>query len=368
MKVPFNSLKTQLAPLHDSLRGAFERVLAGGWYLNGQETAAFEREFAAFADTGRAVAVSSGTDALVLCFKALGLGPGDEIILPAHTAPPCYHAVLAAGCTPVFAEVDQDYCLEPEAARKLVGPKVKALLAVHLYGQCCDMTGLSKAAKDNGLFLVEDCSQAHGARHKGTPVGSFGRLAAFSFYPTKNLGALGDAGAVCCADEDLAENVARLKEYGEAERYRSTEPGLNCRMDELQAAFLRERLHNLGPELVRREELAQRYLDGLEGLPLTLPKVRAGCMHAWHLFVVRTKKRDELKKHLEERGIGSAVHYPIPGHKQPMFAKGVAKCRKGALSLSEKLASEVLSLPLYPGLAPEQVDTICKEVRAYYGA
>jgi dTDP-4-amino-4,6-dideoxygalactose transaminase len=313
------------------------------------------------------VACSSGTDALVLAFKALGLSAGDEIIMPSHTAPPCYHAALAAGCLPVFAEIDEFCCINPESVRAVAGPKTRAVLAVHLYGQPCEMEKLTEVCKEKGLFLIEDCAQAHGALFNGTAVGAFGDLAAFSFYPTKNLGALGDGGAVCGKNNELEAKLRSIKQYGETKRYESGMPGLNSRMDEMQAAFLRERLSRVGRELARREWLADLYSQRLSDSPVQVPGVRPGCLHGWHLYTIRAPKREKLIKHLEGKGIGTAVHYPIPGHKQPMFAKGKLPFKAGKLKRSEAVAGEILSLPFYSEIDKEDVRTVCDAVNEFFG-
>ena len=235
MPVPFNSLSAQLSGLEPDLRAAFERVLGRGWFLAGPEVAAFEAEFAAWLGLPHARAMNSGTDALSLGLRALGLAPGDEVVLPAHTAPPCYHAVLAAGGVPVFADADPATgLLDPGAAAAAVGPRTRAVMAVHLYGLACDLAPLLALCEERSLALLEDCAQAHGATYQGRKVGTFGAMAAFSFYPTKNLGALGDAGAAACADPDRVEQLAMLRSYGERTRYSCEVPGANSRMDELQ--------------------------------------------------------------------------------------------------------------------------------------
>ncbi|MEW5771982.1 MAG: DegT/DnrJ/EryC1/StrS family aminotransferase [Thermodesulfobacteriota bacterium] len=367
MPVPFNDLKAQLAPLEPELREAFERVLGRGWFLAGPEVAAFEAEFAAWLGLPHAVALNSGTDALSLALRALDLAPGDEVVLPAHTAPPCYHAVLAAGCAPVFADVDPDHgLLDPAAAAAVVGPRTRALMAVHLYGLPCDLDPLLALCADRSLALVEDCAQAHGAAYRGRKVGTFGRLAAFSFYPTKNLGALGDAGATACTDPALAERLAMLRQYGERTRYDCELAGANSRMDELQAAFLRARLGRLAADTAARRELAAAYAAGLDGLPLVLPAEPQGREHVHHLYVVRTPQRDALATHLKERGIGSAVHYPVPGHRQPLFTSGKAGFRAGNLANTERLCREILSLPFYPGMGQGAVEEVCAAVRSFF--
>jgi dTDP-4-amino-4,6-dideoxygalactose transaminase len=367
MKIPANNLKVQIEPLEDSLREAFDRVLESGWFLGGPEVDAFEKEFTSFTDAGFTVACSNGTDALALAFRALGLGGGDEIVMPSHTAPPCYHAALSAGCTPVFAEVDEFHCLDPESAQAMIGPRTRAVLAVHLYGQPCDMENLTKLCQEKGLFLIEDCAQAHGARHHGMPVGAFGDLAAFSFYPTKNLGALGDAGAVCGKDASLEERIRRIRQYGESERYVSVEPGLNSRMDEFQAAFLRTRLKRVGRELARREWLADLYAQILSQAPVGLPAIRPGCLHGWHLFTIRAERRDELIRHLTDKGVGTAVHYPVPGHRQPMFTENKAPHRAAKLAETERLAGQILSLPFHSEIEKDQIRTVCAAINEFYG-
>lgn len=366
MPVPFNDLKAQLAPLEPELRAAFERVLGRGWFLAGPEVAAFEAEFAAWLGLPHAVALNSGTDALALCLRALNPAPGDEVILAAHTAPPCYHAVLAAGCAPVFADADPDTgLLDPASAARAVGPRTRAVLAVHLYGLACDLEGLAALCAERSLALVEDCAQAHGATYQGQKVGTFGKLAAFSFYPTKNLGALGDAGAAATADPELAARLAMLRQYGERARYDCVLPGVNSRMDELQAAFLRARLARLEQDTAKRRALAAAYAEGLAGLPLALFVAPEGRGHVHHLYVVRTPQRDALAAHLKALGIGTAIHYPVPGHRQPMFCSGAAPSRRVDLPVSERLASEVLSLPFYPGMGLAAVEEVCAAVRRF---
>jgi len=367
MRIPANNLKTQLGPLEDRLRQAFERVLQSGWYLGGPETQAFEKEFATFAGAGFTVSCANGTDALMLAFRALGLGAGDEIILPSHTALPCYHAVLAAGCVPVFADVDKYHCLDPESARSAIGKRTKAVLGVHLYGQPCDLEGLASVCREHGLLLIEDCAQAHGARFHDAAVGTYGSLAAFSFYPTKNLGALGDAGALCGKDEELEARIRRIKSYGESSRYVSVEEGVNSRMDELQAAFLRVRLSHLGRELAQREALAGLYTDCLADAPVKLPQVRPGCLHGWHLYVIQVERRDELVRFLADKGIGTGIHYPVPGHRQELFAGRKSGVRSVELPHTEALVDEIVSLPFYPGLGDGDVQMVCEAINEFYG-
>ena len=369
VKIPFNSLKLQLEPLSEELHAAFQRVFDRGWFVMGPEVEAFEKEFANWLGMPFAVSMNSGTDALILSLRALGLRQGDEVLCPSFTALPCWQAVSAAGCTPVFAEVERDFhTLDPKSAKKLAGPRTRAVLAVHLYGQPCDMKGLARLCRDKGLFMIEDCAQAHGTTCNGKTAGTFGDLSAFSFYPTKNLGALGDAGAVCGKSSSLEKKLRLLRQYGEEERYKSVCMGVNSRMDELQAAFLRVRLPKLREANMERKALAHAYAEGLAGLPVVAPAVRKGCGHAYHLFVIRAEARDELAAHLAQKGMGTAVHYPLPGHVQPVFAKNPALCRMGDLTYTETLAREILSLPFFPGMKPRDAETVCGAIREFYGA
>lgn len=368
MKIPFNDLKRQFREEEKDLRQAFERVLERGWYLSGPEAVGFEKEFAEWSGSGFAVSVANGTDAIILALTALGLEPGDEVIVPSHTAPPCYHAILASGLIPAFAEIEQDYyTLDPVSVEEAITENTKAVLAVHLYGQMCDMDRLIQVCKENGLYLIEDCAQAHGASYKGKPAGTMGEMGAYSFYPTKNLGALGDAGMVCGMSSRFGEELARLKQYGESERYVSTVPGVNSRMDELQAAFLRERLKRLDSHVLERNRLAALYSELLLDTPVTVPKVRPETRHAFHLYVIRCPKAADLGRFLKEHGVGSAIHYPVPGHMQPMFKLGEVDCAGvSKLDFSYCLRNEILSLPFFPGLGDEEVHKVASLIKDFY--
>ncbi|MBU1000942.1 MAG: DegT/DnrJ/EryC1/StrS family aminotransferase [Proteobacteria bacterium] len=366
MPIPFNDIKAQLASQEQALREAFERVLARGWYLMGPETEAFEQEFAAWVGTRFCVSLNSGTDALILALKALGC-EGGEVVLPAFTALPCYHAVLAAGCIPVFAEVDeQSYCLSPQSAARMITEQTRAVIGVHLYGHPCDLDSLEDLCRKRGVAFIEDCAQAHGAVAGGRGAGTVGELAAYSFYPTKNLGALGDAGAICGSHVEADQALRRLRQYGESKRYECVIPGVNSRMDELQAAFLRERLKHMDRTTAERRMLAEIYDEGLAGLPVITPTVAEGCEHVYHLYVIRSQRRDELAAFLAARGIGTGQHYPIPGHKQALFTDGKVPFRADELGLTERMAAQILSLPLFPGLETEQVDEVCTAIREFH--
>jgi dTDP-3-amino-3,4,6-trideoxy-alpha-D-glucose transaminase len=356
---PFNDLK----PLHESFGGELEeaalRVLRSGWYILGPELEAFEADFAAWHGVDHAVGVANGTDAIELALRALGVGPGDEVITVSHTAIATVCAIERAGATPVLVDVEEaTFTMDPAAAAAAVTPRTRAIVPVHLYGQPAAMGPLAELASRHGLALVEDCAQAHGARLDGRLVGTFGHLAAFSFYPTKNLGALGDAGAVITGDPHLAGELRRLRHYGQTVRYRHEERGVNSRLDEMQAALLRVKLARLGEHNAARRRLAGRYQAGLAAV--VPPIVRPGAEHAFHLYVVRHGRRDALMEALAGRGIGTLIHYPIPVHRQTAYADlGYAP---GSLPVTERIAGEILSLPLYVGLTEQNVDTIVEAV------
>ncbi len=343
-RIPFADLK----PRDDAaeVRSAIDRVISSGWFILGPEVEAFEAEFAAACGAAHAVGVGNGTDALALILRAVGIGSGDEVITSPLSAAYTSLAVLMAGARPVFADIDPDrLTLNPDAVDRAVTPRTRAILPVHLYGQAADMPALARVAARHGLAIVEDCCQAHLATAAGRPVGTVGVAGAFSFYPTKNLGALGDGGAIVTNDGALADRLRRLRNGGQSDRYRHEEAGVNSRLDELQAAILRARLPWLSTRTSRRRALAAGYRSGLSKAPVEVPpELDAG--HVYHLFVVRSRKRAALQQHLSARGIGTLVHYPIPLPHQPAFAaSGPAECPEATAA-----CHEVLSLPLHPGL------------------
>jgi dTDP-4-amino-4,6-dideoxygalactose transaminase len=358
--IPFNDLK----PAHQRHRHEYEdavrRVFARGGFILGPEVEAFEAGFAAYHGAVHAVGVASGTDAVELALRAAGIGPGDEVITASHTAVATVCAVERAGARPVFVDIDPDtYTLDPAAVEAALTPRTRALLPVHLYGHPADLPALAAIARKHNLCLIEDCAQAHGARHGGKLVGTFGELAAFSFYPTKNLGAFGDAGAVLTSDARLAERLRRLRNYGQARRCHHAERGVNSRLDELQAALLRAKLARLDEHNAERRRLAARYRAGLSGVVLPQadePRIH----HVYHLFVVRHAARDRLRLRLRARGVETLVHYPVPVHLQPAYAD--LGYRPGSLPATERAAREVLSLPLYVGLGEERVARVAEAV------
>ena len=357
VRIPFQDL--HLAEESGVLREAIERVIDRAWFVLGPEVEAFEREFAAASGGSHAVGVGNGTDALALILRALGIGAGDEVVTTPLSAAYTAIAIAMTGARPVFADIDPDrLTLDPAAAERAITSRTAALLPVHLYGQPADMTALAALANRKGLALVEDCCQAHLATCAGEPVGSFGAAGAFSFYPTKNLGALGDGGAVVTRDRALAARVAQLRNGGQADRYHHVEIGMNSRLDELQAAILRARLPFLRTRTEQRRTLARRYRSLLEGAAITVPpEIDAG--HVYHLFPIRTGQRSALQDRLRASGIDTLVHYPRTINQQPAFAS----FDRGDCPHAARAASEVLSLPLYPGMAASSVTTVADAVR-----
>ena len=350
--VPFNDLRPRFTAAADAYRAAVERVFARGWFVLGPEVEAFEFDFAQYLGGGHAVGVANGTDAIELSLRASGTGPGDEVLTVAHTAVATACGIERSGARPVFVDIrTDDYAIDPKRLPAAVTQRTRAIVAVHLYGQPARVKELRSVADRFGLLLIEDCAQAHGSRVAGRSVGTFGHVAAFSFYPTKNLGAFGDAGAIFTSDSVLADRVRRLRNYGQSERYHHSDPGgFNSRLDELQAAMLRVSLGRLASDVTERQRLADRYLSRLRvpALPCSLP----GTDHSYHLFVVRHPDRDWFRENLRRRGVETLVHYPIPVHLQPAYAH--LGGRPGDLPETERAAREVVSLPLYPGMTNEQ--------------
>lgn len=360
--IPFLDLKAINLSHEGELKAAFDRVLHSGWYVLGGEVKAFEQEFAAYCGVKHAVGVSNGLDALHLILRAYGIGPGDEVIVPSNTYIATWLAVTYAGATPVPVEPDLATCnLDPELIEAAITRRTRAILAVHLYGQPARMNEIQAIASQHGLKVIEDAAQAHGATCSGRKTGALGDVAGFSFYPGKNLGALGDAGAVTTNDSALAERVRMLSNYGSREKYHNDSQGFNCRLDELQAAFLRVKLAHLDREMARRRAIARRYTEALEGIGVVLPEVAAGMEPAWHLYVIRSGWREALQEALARRGVATMIHYPVPPHLQPAYAD--LGLRTGDLPIAERIHREVLSLPMGPTMTDAQVEEVIAAVR-----
>jgi dTDP-4-amino-4,6-dideoxygalactose transaminase len=343
---------------------AVHRVLNSGWYILGPEVEGFEAEFAAFLNIKNVFGVANGTDALEIALRALDVQAGDEVILPSHTAVATAAAVKSIGATPVFADIDPvRKCLDPARLEELLSDKTKALIAVHIYGQPADMAAVSTFARNHGIALIEDCAQSCGAAIGGRATGSWGDIAAFSFYPTKNLGALGDGGAVVTNNSVLAQRIRELRQYGWTERYVSSSHGLNSRLDELQAAVLRVRLEYLSEENERRRQIASSFNASIRSPDIVPPMLVPETLHAMHLYVVQADDRQSVRAHLMDRGIHTALHYPLPVHLQPAF--NVSPQTRGSLSETELLAQKIVTLPLYPELTEQEVSRICEALQSW---
>jgi dTDP-4-amino-4,6-dideoxygalactose transaminase len=357
----FLDLRQIHAVQREDLLSAFERVLDSGRYVLGPELEAFEAEFAAYCGTPHCVGVANGLEALELVLRAWQIGPGDEVIVPSWTFIATWLAVSAVGATPVPVEPEAGgHHIDVSRVEAAITPRTRAIVPVHLHGLPADMPALQTVARRHGLHLLEDAAQAHGARINGQRVGSWGDAAAFSFYPGKNLGALGDGGAVTCHDAGLAQRLRKLRNYGSTQKYVHDLPGRNSRLDELQAALLRVKLPRLDGDNTHRRRLAQAYLEGLAGCGLVLPEGRPGTEPVWHLFVVGCRQRDALQRALQGQGVETLVHYPVPCHRQAAYAA----TRWPSLPLAEGLAAESLSLPMGPHLSVPDIEQVCRAVRA----
>lgn len=362
--VPFLDVGASYRELRADFDAAAKRVLESGWFLLGPELAAFEQEYADYIGVDHAVGVGCGLDALVLSLKALDIGPGDEVIVPSNTYIATWLAVSAVGATPVPVEPDErSYCIEADAISAAITRRTTAVMPVALFGMPLDMRPILDVADQASIAVVTDAAQAHGGQYHGLPFGRHGDAAAWSFYPSKNLGAFSDGGAVTTNDPQLAARLRRLRNYGSEEKYVNLERGMNSRLDELQAAFLRAKLVHLDDWNSRRFRIADRYSADLRELPLQLPERLSGRSSAWHLFVIRTGCRDKLKIHLDSKGIQTLIHYPIPPHRQSAYSDLAAHF--GPLPIADVLAAEVLSLPIGPHLTDDQVDSVISAMLSF---
>jgi dTDP-4-amino-4,6-dideoxygalactose transaminase len=364
MKVPILEFKTQYRTHQAELDAAIREVLEASWFILGKQGEAFEQEFAAYCGAGHAVGVGSGTEALHLALLASGVGPGDEVITVPNTAVPTACAIDFAGATPVFADIDPaTFTLDPAELERRLTPRTKAVVPVHLYGQPADMEPILAFARRHGLRVIDDAAQAHGAEYRGRRVGVLADASAWSFYPSKNLGAYGDAGAVTTNDPELARRLRMLRNYGEEERYYHTIRGFNSRLDEIQAALLRVKLRHLDAWNDRRREIAAHYAERIHHPEIRLPAEAPWARHVYHLYVVRAPRRDALREHLAAREIGSQIHYPVPIYRQQAYAHlGVPP---GDCPEAERAMAEILSIPVYPELTEEQVEAVVEGVNSF---
>lgn len=360
VRIPFNTLKPGYEKYRDEYIKAATRVLDSGWYVLGNEVEMFEKEFSSWLGVNYCIGLNSGLDALILAVRALGIGPGDEIIVPANTYIATVLGVTENGATPVFVEPDCCHNIDPYGIEKAITEKTKAIIIVHLYGQPCDMDRIMKIAKSHNIPVIEDCAQAHGATFKGKKIGTFGDISCFSFFPTKNLGAFGDAGAVTTNDPILAEKIRIYRNYGSEKKYYNKVQGINSRLDEIQAALLRVKLKYLDELTTERKEIANKYLNGITNPAVKLPIIIPEARHVWHLFVVQTENRDQLAEHLKTLGISTQIHYPVPPHLAEAYAGLGFQC--GSFPVTEKEADTILSLPFYNGITEEEIDFVINAI------
>jgi len=362
--IPFVSFKPMEKELDTELRAAFDRVLTNSWYIEGKEDETFEKAFAEYIGTSYCIGVGNGLDALMLSLKALGIGTGDEVIVPSNTYIATALAVTYVGATPVFVEPDiRTYNIDPSLIEAAITDKTKAIMPVHLYGQAADMDKIMAIAEEYSLKVIEDCAQAHGATYKGKTVGTFGDAAGFSFYPGKNLGALGDAGAAVTSDKNLADKIRALGNYGSDYKYHHIYKGNNSRLDELQAAFLGVKLASLDKMNEERRRIADCFLAGIQNDKITLPYVAPDTVPVWHIFAIRCDERDAFEKYLKDAGIGTNKHYPIPMHQQECYAD--LGYKEGDFPIAEEISRTELSLPMYYGLTDSEIDYIIETINKF---
>lgn len=360
--IPFSHPGAQYQAHREAIDIAIRRVLDGGWYVLGQEVKAFEREFAEYLGIGHAVGVNSGTDALALALRAMDIGAGDQVATVSHTAVATLAAIEMAGAEPLLVDIDPDhYTMDPARLEVAITPRTKAVVVVHLYGQAADMDAILPIARRHGLKVIEDCAQATGGCHRGQRLGTLGDAGCFSFYPTKNLGAIGDGGAVVTRHDGVAERLRALREYGWRGDRIAHVAGVNSRLDELQAAILRVKLPHLDADNAKRRVIADRYDGELGGL-LRIPARRSEADHVFHLYVTRVADRDGLATRLRERGVSAAIHYAQAAHQQPAYRSRLAGA--GTLVETERVVGEILTLPIYPELSLAEVDTVIDALKA----
>lgn len=366
MKIPYLSFEYQHSLMKEEFKAACEQVIDSNWFIMGDSLKVFEEKYAKLSNTAYAVGVANGLDALILSLKALNIGVGDEVIVPANTYVASWLAVSAVGAIPIPVEPDiQTYNIDVNKIENKITAKTKAILPVHLYGLPCKMDAIMEIAKKHNLYVVEDNAQSHLATYNGKITGSFGDLNATSFYPGKNFGALGDAGAVTGNNQELMRMVKVLRNYGSEKKYYNQVKGLNSRLDEMQAAFLTVKLKYIAKLTDQRKEIAKKYDKGLSNIDgLILPYVNEGATHVYHIYLVRTAKRDELMQHLQDAGVSTFIHYPLPPHLQEAYKE--FEYKTGDFPLTEEIANTCLSIPLYPGLKDDEIEHIIQSIKSFF--
>ncbi|MDR2730214.1 MAG: DegT/DnrJ/EryC1/StrS family aminotransferase [Treponema sp.] len=365
MNIPANRLDRPFQLHQQEYEDAALRVLRSGWYVLGNEVTEFEKEFAAYVGSKYCVGLASGLDALWIAFRLLNIGKGDEVIVQANTYIASVMGITMNNATPVFVEPGKYFSLDVSKIEAAITEKTKAILPVHLYGQASDMEAIMRIAKKHNLFVIEDCAQSHGAKQNGKMTGTFGDIGCFSFYPSKNLGAFGDSGAVTLNSPELAEKFRVFRNYGSEKRYYNKVVGTNSRLDEIQAALLRTRLKHLNELNKERAKICSRYLDEIKNAIIELPEINTSCETVWHQFVVRVKNREEFIVYLKSKGIGTIIHYPIPPHLSEAYA--YLGFKKGDFPITENIADTVLSLPLYNGMTDKEQGYVIKTINDYEG-
>jgi len=362
MKVT-DRLDRQYEMYADEYRAAAIRVLDSGWYILGKELESFEAEYAAYMGSRYCIGLNSGLDALTLAVRALGIKAGDEVIVPGNTFIATVIGIVANSATPVFVEPDEFYNLDADMIEASITEKTKAIIVVHLYGQAANMTKIKAVADAHKLFIIEDCAQAHTATFNGKTIGTWGDIGCFSFYPTKNLGAFGDSGAIITDNEEISKTIRKMRNYGSGEKYHNEICGVNSRLDEIQAALLRVKLTHLQELIDQRRGYVEKYMNGIKNPKFELPRIREGATHVWHLFVVRCIERDKLRKYLEEKGIHTQIHYPIPPHLQKCYQ--FLDHHEGDFPITERYAKQVFSLPIYNGMTDEEIQYVIDTLNAF---
>ena len=364
--IPFGDPSASYQAHKIEVDNAIQRVLDSGWYVLGKHVNAFEEEFASFhGENLHAVGVANGTDAIALCLRSLGLGLGDEVITPSHTAVATIAGIEQAGSIPVFADIDPvSRCIDPHSIEERIGPKTRAIMPVHIYGQPAEMHKILEIGKAHQLEVIEDCSQAHGAEIDGQKVGTFANLSAFSCYPTKNLGGTGDGGVILCRSLEFANKIKSLRQYGWNEHRESTITGFNSRLDEIQAAILRVKLRHLNDDNEKRRLIAQRYNHTFQDLSITLPSQNINELHAMHLYVIECERRDELLKHLRDKGVGASLHYPLAVHQHAAYANRIRGRDK--IPMTECFYQKNLTLPMFPELTEYCIEKVISAVRKFF--
>lgn len=363
MKIPISERKREYECYGAEYEEKALQVLRSGWYVLGKEVDSFEKEFAAWCGRKECVGVASGLDALKLAFKVIEVKEGDEVLVAGNAYIACVMGISETGATPVFVEPDECYQIDVSRIEQQITPKTKAILAVHLYGQMCQMDKIMEVARKHNLYVIEDCAQAHGAIYRGKCAGSYGDVACFSFYPSKNLGGFGDGGAVVTDKTEFAERIRILRNYGKGTRYQNEEIGLNSRLDEIQAGLLRVKLHHIDEINTERRQIGEYYLRNIKNDNLFLPKVYEKSEPVWHLFVLRCKERERLSEYLTQKEIGFLYHYPIPPHLSKAYA--YLGHKKGDLPLTEQYADEVISIPIFNGMQKEELEYVVNALNAF---